>query len=106
MVFQHPGDNSIPGPTNAQRIGQGYGRFERPHFAHLLEPGGLAVTVDSMHRGGKFFIEQVAGMGQDGGHTGVDGRPVGIVVQCNLTDGYAGYIGDRIARAGWQPWRY
>ena len=92
---QHIADQSVGHARHACGRRQKDGRFDVAHFLYLRGANQLSETIAYENRAGHFLAIEVAGVWQNGRHTGAD------VVAANdglLPDFDTGNIGDRIER--------
>ena len=72
VLIQHILHQRCLHSTYAEGIGEEDGRFQRPQLVDLDKAGGLAEAVDDMAGRHHFIVENIALMGQQRGHAGLD----------------------------------
>lgn len=72
VLIQHILHQRCLHSTYAEGIGEEDGRFQRPQLVDLDKSGGLSEAVDDMAGRHHFIVENIALMGQQRGHAGLD----------------------------------
>ena len=93
------GDHRVGRLPDAERAGEQDRRLQLAQLGHLGHADQLAEAVAHMDRGRHPFLEEVAGVRQDGGHSGADRV---ALAHRGVAHRDAGDVGDGVERAGRQ----
>ncbi|HUF74774.1 MAG TPA: P1 family peptidase [Longimicrobiales bacterium] len=93
---EHPRDERIGRPPDAQRAGEQNGRLELSELPDLRDPEELAEAIADVHRRGHAGAERVAPVRNDGGHARAHPRRLddGCMADLDTRD-----VGDRVVLA-------
>ncbi len=102
QLRQRIGHDRLKSGADGQCVGQDDRRLDRPQLLDLCRAGELSEGVAHKHGAGDLLLEEIAAVGEDGRHAGVDLIPL---VDGRLPDSNATDVGDGIQRPGWEDAR-